>query len=83
MDYTYFITLAVQGRKEMFYLTTHSTQYTVIWRRLYRKAPFRQRERKPVADTSSPSLSVTDRFIHYTTVRTVHTAVFVTPSCGA
>ena len=32
-----------EGRKEMFYLTMHSTHFlfTVIWRRTYGKGPFR------------------------------------------
>ena len=37
------------GRKEMFYLTTHSTLFIYgynIWRQTYGKEPFRQRERK-------------------------------------
>ena len=41
-----------EGRKEMFYLTTHSTPLVnVIWRRTYGKGPFRYRERKPAAAT--------------------------------
>ena len=41
-----------EGRKEMFYLTTHSTHsLTVIWRQAYGKGPLRQRERKPAAAT--------------------------------
>ena len=40
---TYSKTRRKEGRKEMFYLTTHSTHFicTIIWRRTYGKGPFR------------------------------------------
>ena len=41
-----------EGKKEMFYLTTHSTHFfMVIWCQTYGKEPLRYGERKPATAT--------------------------------
>ena len=70
-------------RKEMFYLTTHSTLFlfTVIWRRAYGKGPLRKRERKPAAATLAILSDWQQRFLymHHPTDRIAHTTAFGTP----
>ena len=72
-----------EGRKDIFYLTTHSTHLvTVIWRQTYGKGPFRQRERKP---TSVTWAILSDQqqvffYMHHPTDRIAHTTAFVTSS---
>ena len=42
LDWCFSGLFLIEGRKEMFYLTTHSTHIvTAIWRRTYGKGPFR------------------------------------------
>ena len=47
-----------EGRKEMFYLTTHSTHlFMVIWCQTYGNGTLGQQERKPAAATIWATLS--------------------------
>ena len=81
--FTVFLVMSLsRGRKkERFYLTTHSTHFFKVIRRLtYSRGPLRKRKRKPAAATWA-TLSDQQQwffYMHHPTDRITHTTVFVT-----